>query len=299
MNYIAEINTFYDWLETNHLPKSAIALWGALMHVNNKANWVKSFEVAISTLEFKTGFRRSELFEARNILTQKGRIQWKQRGGNLSATYNIIPFCVRITDASADASADAIQDASADANPTQTGTINKLNQTKLNQTKLNSFSKEKIKKENFEKSEKPPTDPQKKEKKETTGGGGENDDTKVCNGIIITDERFEEFRKAYCGTKGGFQSEFDNFKKKHKDWKRVIPLLLPALQNEQRWRQMAKENGQWLPEQAHLKTWINQRRWEQEFNFNFNNNGNSSNKSKSGSGVSDAYKADILNRLLG
>jgi len=145
MNYPKEINMFYDWLETNHLPKSAIALWHALMHVNNKANWVDTFAVAISTLEFKTGFRRSELFEARNILAQKGRIEWSQRGGNLSANYSIIPFCVHNTDANQDAIPDANQDAIPDTNPTQTGTINKLNYTRLNKTKQE--EKEKIKKE--------------------------------------------------------------------------------------------------------------------------------------------------------
>src|SRR5688572_13265279 len=102
MNYITEINSFYDWLETNELPKSAVALWHALMHVNNKAGWAPEFAVAISTLEFKTKFRRSELFEARNVLTQKGRIGWRQRGGNSSAVYWLVSFSVHHTDASTD-----------------------------------------------------------------------------------------------------------------------------------------------------------------------------------------------------
>lgn len=135
MNYILEINAFFDWLETNPLPKSANALWHVLMHINNKAKWSKSFEVAILTLVLKTGFKRSELFEARNVLTQKGRITWKSRGGNLSAVYSIIPFCVHNTDTLADASTDA----NGKTNPmqlrTQTPTTNKLNETKLNETK--------------------------------------------------------------------------------------------------------------------------------------------------------------------
>ena len=145
MNYIIEINSFYDWLETNRLSKSAIALWYALMHINNKANWIESFEVAISTLEFKTGFKRSELFEARNILQQKGRITWYSKGGNLCASYKIIPFCVHNTDASVDTSADASADANGNTNPTQKHTINKLNKTKQN-----SIFKEKEKKEKFD-----------------------------------------------------------------------------------------------------------------------------------------------------
>jgi len=134
MNYIQEINAFYDWLETNSLPKSSIALWHALMHINNKARWANSFEVAISTIEFKTGFKRSELFEARNILSQKGRITWKARGGNLAATYSMIPFCVHNTDTNTNANGYASADANGYTNPTQTGTINKLNITKPNKT---------------------------------------------------------------------------------------------------------------------------------------------------------------------
>ncbi len=118
MNYISEIDRFHDWLETNELPKSAVALWYALMHINHKTEWKKSFEVAISTLEFKTKFKRSELFEARTLLTQKGRISWKARGGNLCASYQITPFCVRI----ADAKTYTVADAKAYAKPTQART---------------------------------------------------------------------------------------------------------------------------------------------------------------------------------
>jgi len=123
---------FYDWLETNQVPKSSIALWHALMHIGNKTGWEEVFAVAVSTIESKTGFKRSELFDARNILAQKGRIIWYQRGGNLCAEYSIIPFCVHNTDTSADTSADANRNTNTYTNPTQTPTINKLNNTKLN-----------------------------------------------------------------------------------------------------------------------------------------------------------------------
>ena len=146
-NYLSEINMFYDWLETNQVPKSAIALWHALMHINNKAGWGQTFTVAVSTLESKTGFKRSELFEARNLLTQKRRINWKQRGGNLCAEYKINFFSVRIADASADTSADT----STDANPTQKHTINK---TKLDYTNSSSAKAGNKKSSSSKKSEK-------------------------------------------------------------------------------------------------------------------------------------------------
>ena len=126
---------FYDWLETNQVPKSAIALWHSLMHIANKAGWEESFTVAISIIESKTGFKRSELYEARNLLTQKGRLNWKQRGGNLCAEYELIFFCVHNTDTSAEAKAYTNGNTNGYTKPTQTGTINKLDKTKLNTSK--------------------------------------------------------------------------------------------------------------------------------------------------------------------
>lgn len=83
---------------------------------------------------------------------------------------------------------------------------------------------------------------------------------------------FDAFRKAYPGTKRGLKTEFDNFKKKHKDYREVIPKLMPALEALKDWRKKAKEHGQFVPEYANLQTWINQRRWESEFE-KLNDNG--------------------------
>jgi uncharacterized protein YdaU (DUF1376 family) len=80
--------------------------------------------------------------------------------------------------------------------------------------------------------------------------------------IDIIDESFENFRKLYQGTKRGLKIEFDNFKKKHKDWKEVLPLLEPAVKKEIEWR---KQKRDFTPQWKNLSTWINQRCWEQEF----------------------------------
>lgn len=92
MNYIKELNAFYDWLETNSLSTSAIALWHALMHINNKSGWAEEFGVATSVLCIKTGLSDRTIRNARNELKQKGRIDWKSRKGNQSAMYKIISF---------------------------------------------------------------------------------------------------------------------------------------------------------------------------------------------------------------
>ncbi|WP_051530064.1 DnaD domain protein [Anoxybacteroides tepidamans] len=92
MNYIKELNAFYDWLELNELSPSAINLWYALMHINNKAGWTETFTVAESVLCVKTGLTDRTLRKVRNELKQKGRIDFVSRKGGKAPIYNIIPF---------------------------------------------------------------------------------------------------------------------------------------------------------------------------------------------------------------
>nr|DAX55145.1 MAG TPA: hypothetical protein [Caudoviricetes sp.] len=75
---------------------------------------------------------------------------------------------------------------------------------------------------------------------------------------------FERFRKEYPGNKRGFKVEFDNFKKKHRDYRITAFMLYPALMKLKEWRDLKKGMGQFVPEYANLQTWINQRRWEVE-----------------------------------
>lgn len=92
MNYIKEINSFYDWLETNMLTDSAIVLWHALMHISNRAGWPDEFAVAVSTLSNKTGIKKDAIIRARLKLQQMGRVNFKSRPGQQSALYKIISF---------------------------------------------------------------------------------------------------------------------------------------------------------------------------------------------------------------
>ncbi|RJS59169.1 DnaD domain protein [Bacillus sp. PK3_68] len=91
MNYIKEINAFYDWLEINELSPSAINLWYALMHINNKAGWTETFTVAESVLCVKTGLTDRTLRKVRNELKQKGRIDFISRKGK-APIYKMISF---------------------------------------------------------------------------------------------------------------------------------------------------------------------------------------------------------------
>jgi len=90
MNYLAEIKAFYDMLELNPQPNTAIALWHALMSIANKAGWPDTFTVAQSILGLRSGLNASALKRARNKLALDGFIEWKPRGGNQSARYRMI-----------------------------------------------------------------------------------------------------------------------------------------------------------------------------------------------------------------
>jgi hypothetical protein len=75
---------------------------------------------------------------------------------------------------------------------------------------------------------------------------------------------FDEFRKKYPGIKRGLDTEFDNFKKKHKDWKLVVKILLQKIEKQIEDRHNKKARKEFVPEWKNLQTWINQRCWEEE-----------------------------------
>lgn len=95
MDYLREMKAFYDRLELNPQPNTAIALWHALMSIANKAGWPDTFTVASSVLGLRSGLNASALKRARNTLSMNGFIEWKSRGGNQSAQYHMISIAVQ------------------------------------------------------------------------------------------------------------------------------------------------------------------------------------------------------------
>lgn len=68
---------------------------------------------------------------------------------------------------------------------------------------------------------------------------------------------FERFRKLYPGRKRGHETELKTLQK-HKDWKEVIPLLLPAVK-------LYAEQTKGSKYIKNLQTWLNNRCWETEY----------------------------------
>lgn len=89
MNYITEINAFHDKVELNSLSSGQIALWYALMHINNKCGWIEWFTVSNQVLSIHSGLSRSGILKARNQLKQLELLDFKERGTKATA-YKLI-----------------------------------------------------------------------------------------------------------------------------------------------------------------------------------------------------------------
>ena len=119
MNYITEILGFNDFLLTKPLAAGQIALWYALMYINNKCSWAEWFTAPNRTLESLTGLERSSIYRARNELKLRGLIDFRSNGTK-ACSYKMLTCCT-------------------EQQPTQQGTqqptqpLNKQNKTKQKQ----------------------------------------------------------------------------------------------------------------------------------------------------------------------
>lgn len=79
-------------------------------------------------------------------------------------------------------------------------------------------------------------------------------------------EKFTTFVSLYNQAGGkvrGVETEFEEFSKRHKDWKSVVPYLELALRREMKERNQAKIERRFFPEIKMLKTYLGkQRAWE-------------------------------------
>ena len=75
---------------------------------------------------------------------------------------------------------------------------------------------------------------------------------------------FDKFRKKYPGNgKNGVDTEWDYFKKKHKDYKKIVPILNDSLDVIKIRRESRKKLKLFVPEWKYFRTWINGRCWEE------------------------------------
>ena len=92
MNYISQLNAFFDIKLSNPLSANAQCLYINLFYMNNKCNWIERFTVSNTMLCALTGIDRRTLDRVRNELIQKGYIEYKKGTGNQAGTYLIVQF---------------------------------------------------------------------------------------------------------------------------------------------------------------------------------------------------------------
>ncbi|MEB8418962.1 DnaD domain protein [Enterococcus casseliflavus] len=89
MDYIRQILAFDDYLMYNQgLSSGQIALWHALMSINNKTRWSEWFTASNQTLETLSGLSRQGINKNRNILKQLRLIDF-QSNGRKATSYHI------------------------------------------------------------------------------------------------------------------------------------------------------------------------------------------------------------------
>ncbi|WP_082232070.1 DnaD domain-containing protein [Halobacillus massiliensis] len=90
MNYLKELNAFYDLIELDSLSDAAISMWHTLMLINNKRGWEKEFTVPASAILTKSGLTESSFKRARKELKEKGYIKHRSAGRNKAPFYQMI-----------------------------------------------------------------------------------------------------------------------------------------------------------------------------------------------------------------
>ena len=132
MNYIAEIKAFYDLVQVKQLSTGQIALWNALMYINNKCAWIEWFTVPNILLELNTGMSRSGVLKARNSLKQYGLIDFKANGTK-ATNYKMITIAKSKQESNQDSTQESEQVSKQDSKQVgkqDSNTLNKLNETK-------------------------------------------------------------------------------------------------------------------------------------------------------------------------
>lgn len=94
MNYVAQMNAFWNWRLLNQLNSRAADLYMALLHFNNLGGWQKEFTVSSTMLQSVCGISRTELSRHRNTLIQMGLISYQGGKGSRSGFYQIFDLCI-------------------------------------------------------------------------------------------------------------------------------------------------------------------------------------------------------------
>lgn len=92
MNYIKQINAYWNWVKLNDLPSRAGYLYLALLDCANAAGWKSEFNAPNSTLQAMAGLDKTGLNRYRNLLVQNGLILYTTGKRGTAGCYQIVPL---------------------------------------------------------------------------------------------------------------------------------------------------------------------------------------------------------------
>ena len=135
MNYLTEILAFNDLIQVKRFSSGQIALWYALMYINNICGWEEWFTVSNLTLQLQTGLSRDGINKSRNVLKQYGLIDFRTNSTKATSyKLNTMPKSSQVS--SQDSSQVSIQVGSQVSSQVSSA-LNKLNETINNNLNLN------------------------------------------------------------------------------------------------------------------------------------------------------------------
>ena len=97
VNYIAEMNAFFDWVAEAEPSANAQLLWHALMSVANSrgsgSDWPDAFFISNRNLLLRLPYSEDTLARAREELVSLGRITCVPGSRTCRPCYRLLPFC--------------------------------------------------------------------------------------------------------------------------------------------------------------------------------------------------------------
>lgn len=151
MNYIKQINGFWNWRMLHDISHGAVDLYFAILHCANTAKWKSGLNIPNSTLLKLAHFKDSSgLIKTRNQLMQHGLIAYQKNKNGKAGTYTVKRLYQSETECQIGAPSDTPSDTTLDTTldtPSDT-TLDTIYKQKKNKTKQNEKEKKiNIKKE--------------------------------------------------------------------------------------------------------------------------------------------------------
>ena len=92
MDYMRQLNGFWNWRRTNQVSHVQADLYFTILACANAARWREKLSIPNSTLEGMCQISRTELHKQRLALIQKGLIRYVKGKKGTSGIYSIIPL---------------------------------------------------------------------------------------------------------------------------------------------------------------------------------------------------------------